>query len=68
VSDPKHSIDIWIVMNNSGAFVVEDDPDVAAQRSEEEFENDDVRQVRLAVTMSPADGTQAPVRKDVEVD
>jgi hypothetical protein len=36
----RRTIDIYILMDESGAFVVADDPDVAAERAEEELGED----------------------------
>lgn len=56
-------------MNQSGHFVVDEDPEIANERADEEFgENDDLRQVELIVTMSPADGSQPPVTATIEID
>ncbi len=43
MSSARHTIDVWVVMNESGAFVVDEDADAAADRAEEEFgEGEDV--------------------------
>jgi hypothetical protein len=45
-----------------------DDGDIAADLAEQEFdENEDMRSVRLKIRMSPADGTQAPVEYEIEL-
>lgn len=64
----KQTIDVYIVMNESGAIVMADDGDIAADLAEQEFdENEDMRSVRLKIRMSPADGTQAPVEYEIEL-
>ena len=69
MSNSKHSIDVWIIMNESGAFVVAEDPEIAnEQLAEQEFEHEDVLQLQVTVTMSPANGMQAPAKAQVEVD
>ena len=45
MSGERRTIEIHIVMTESGLFVVDPDADVAAERAEEEFPDDDVRQV-----------------------
>ena len=50
----RRTIDIYFVMDESSAFVAADDPDVAAERAEEELGEDaDVRQVALTIEMLP---------------
>lgn len=68
MSDSKHSIDVWIVMNETGAFVVSEDPEIANELAEQEFEHEDVRQLQVTVIMKPANGTQAPAKALVEID
>jgi hypothetical protein len=64
----KQTVDVYIVMNEAGASVIADDADIAADLAEQEFdENGDMRSVRLKIRMSPADGTQAPVEHEVEL-
>ena len=65
----KQPVDIFIVMNGSGEYVVANDGDEAAQLAEEELGDDvDLRQIRVTILMSPADGTQPPVHKQIEID
>ena len=68
MSGSKQPVDIFIVMNESGEYVVADDGDEAVQLAEEELGDDDLRQVRVTVLMSPADGTQPPAHKQIEID
>jgi hypothetical protein len=68
VNVSKQSIDVYIIMNESGEFVVADDEDKVVGLAEEEFEHDDLRQVRVKVTMSPANGRQPPAIATVEID
>jgi hypothetical protein len=68
VSNSKHSIDVWIVMNESGAFVEAEDPEIANELAEQEFEHEDVRQLQVTVIMSPANGMQVPAKAQVEID
>jgi hypothetical protein len=65
----KQSIDVYIVMSKSGAIVMADDADNAADLAELEFDkSEDTRSVRLKIRMSTADGTQAPVEHEIELD
>ena len=51
-----------LLMDESGAFVVADDPDVAAERAEEELGEDaDVRQVALTIEMLPPSQSPEPI-------
>jgi hypothetical protein len=69
VTDAKQPVDIFIVMNGSGEYVLANDEDEAIQLAEADLgDDDDVRQVRVTVLMSPADGTQLPVHKQIEID
>ena len=45
-----------------------DDGDEAAQLAEDELGDEDLRQVRVTVLMSPANGTQPPAHKQIEID
>lgn len=68
MSGSKQPADIFIVMNASGEYVLADDGDEAAQLAEDELGEEDLRQVRVTVLMSPADGTQPPAHKQIEID
>jgi hypothetical protein len=65
----RRTIDIYIVMDESGAFVVADDPDVAAERAEEELGEDaDVRQVALTIEMLPPSQSPEPISRVCQID
>ncbi len=65
----RRTIDIYIVMDKSGAFVVADDPDVAAELAEEELGEDaDVRQVALTIEMLPPSQSPEPISRVVQID
>jgi hypothetical protein len=65
----RRTIDIYIVMDESGAFVVAEDPDVAAERAEEELGEDaDVRQVALTIEMLPPSQSPEPISRVVQID
>jgi hypothetical protein len=51
MSGERRTIEIHIVMTESGALVVDADADEAAERAEEEFPDDDVRQVALTIEL-----------------
>jgi hypothetical protein len=71
MTDQKRDIDIWIIMNRSGEFVVADDIEAAYEKSEEQFEeyeDIDKRQLQLTISMSPANGSQTPVQCSIEID
>jgi hypothetical protein len=63
----RFPVDIFIVMNDAGDFVVATDGDEAAELAAQELgDDDDLRQLQLTLLMFPADGTQAPARLTVE--
>jgi hypothetical protein len=62
----KYPVDIFIVMNGSGHFVVATDEEEAAGLAEQELGDDDLRQLQLTLLMFPADGNQAPAHMTVE--
>jgi hypothetical protein len=65
----RRTIDIYIVMDESGAFVVADDLDVAAELAEEELGEDaDVRQVALTIEMLPPSQSPEPISRVVQID
>jgi len=65
----KKVINVYIAMNESGAFVVSDNADDAAEFADNEFdENEDLRSVRLRIAMSPANGAQPPADVELELD
>ena len=69
MTNSKNTIDVWVVVNESGAFVVADNEDIAAELADQEFgEDEDVRSVRLKIKISPANGTQAPAEFELELD
>lgn len=53
MSDERRTVEVYIVMTKSGAYVVDCDADEAAGRAEEEFPDDDVRQVALTIELLP---------------
>jgi hypothetical protein len=53
MSDERRTVWVHIVMTESGAYVVADDADVAAELAEDEFPDDDVRQVALKIELLP---------------
>lgn len=62
----RRTIEIYVVMDESGAFVVADDPDVAAERAEEELdEHADRRQVTLIIELQ---SKGAPITASFQID
>ena len=68
MSDERRTIEIHIVMTESGAFVVDADADEAAGRAEEEFPDDDVRQVALTIELKPPIAAPKPSAATVKID
>ena len=65
----RRTIEIHIVMDESGAFVVADDSDVAAERAAEELGEDaDVRQITLSLAILPPSESSAPVKVTCKID
>lgn len=65
----RRTIEIHIVMDESGAFVVSDDADEAAERAAEVLDEDvDVRQVAIVIEMLPPSESGAPVRRHCRID
>jgi hypothetical protein len=65
----RRTIEIHIVMDESGAFVVDDDPNVAAERAEEELGEDaDVRQIALTLEILPPSRSSMPVKITCKID
>jgi hypothetical protein len=65
----RRTIEIHIVMDESGAFVVADDPNVAAERAEEELGEDaDVRQIAISLEILPPSQSSAPVKVTCKID
>ena len=68
MTDTKFSIEIWIVMNQSGEFVVADDEEVAAELAESEFsEDEEIRSVKLKIRMSPPSRVSEPIEAEIEL-
>lgn len=56
-------------MDESGAFVVDDDPNVAAERAEQELDEDvDVRQIALTLEILPPSQSSMPVKVTCKID
>ncbi|TLG78604.1 hypothetical protein [Methylocystis sp. B8] len=68
MSGKRRTIEIHIVMTESGNFVVDDDANAAAERAEEEFPDDDVRQVALTIELQPPSAMPQPIAKIVRID
>jgi hypothetical protein len=65
----RRSVEIHIVMDESGAFVVDIDPDEAAKRAEDELEEDaDVRQIALTLEILPPSQSPVPVKVICKID
>jgi len=65
----RRTIEIHIVMDESGGFVVDGDPNVAAERAEVELGEDaDVRQVALTIQMLPPSQSAEPVTAVCQID
>jgi hypothetical protein len=63
------TIEIHIVMDESGAFVADGDPDVAAERAEQELGEDaDVRQIALTLGILPPSQSSMPVKATCKID
>ena len=55
-------------MTESGAFVVHADADEAAGLAEDEFPDDDVRQIALTVELLPPSASPEPIAAKVRID
>jgi hypothetical protein len=65
----RRTIEIHIVMDESGEFVVDDDPDVAAERAEEALGEDaDVRQIAVTLEILPPSESPMPVKVTCKID
>jgi hypothetical protein len=65
----RRTIHIYIVMDESGGFVVDTDPDEAAGRAEEELGEDaDVRQVALTIQLLPPSQSAEPIAAICQID
>ena len=65
----RRTIDIYIVMDENGAFVVDVDANEAAARAEIELGEDaDVRQVALTIQMLPPSQSPAPIAVVRQID
>ena len=65
----RRTIEIHIVMDESGAFVVDDDPNVAAERAEQELGEDaDVRQIAISLEMLPPSQSSGPIKVTCKID
>ena len=65
----RRTIEIYIVMDESGAFVVDTDPNEAAVRAEAELGEDaDVRQVALTIQMLPPSQNAEPITAACQID
>ena len=65
----RRTIEIHIVMDESGAFVVDDDPNAAAERAEQELGEDaDVRQIALTLEISPPSQSSIPAKVTCKID
>jgi hypothetical protein len=65
----RRTIQIHIVMDESGAFVVDDDPNVAAERAEQEFGEDaDVRQVAISLDLLAPSQSSGPINVTCKID
>jgi hypothetical protein len=65
----RRTIEIHIVMDESGAFVVADDANVAAEQAEEVLGEDaDVRQVALIIEMLPPSASPEPIMRRCQID
>lgn len=68
MSDERRTIMIHIVMTESGACVVDLDADEAANQAEEEFPDDDVRQVALTIELLPPSLAPKPIAATIRLD
>jgi hypothetical protein len=65
----RHSVSIHIVMDESGAFVVADDPEIAIELAEEELGEDaEVRQVALTIELLPPSQSPGPIKATCRID
>jgi hypothetical protein len=56
----RRTIEIHIVMTEEGFFVVGADADEAAGRADDEFPDEDVRQVSLTIELLPPSASPKP--------
>lgn len=66
--DERRTIKVHIVMTESGAFVVDDDADEAVERAEDEFPDDEVRQVSLTIELRPPSTAPEPLAATIRID
>jgi hypothetical protein len=67
VTDTKHLIEIWIMMNESGAFVSDDEETTAELAVSELGEDEDIRSVKLKIKMSPPSSASKPIEAECEL-
>ena len=68
MSGVRRTIEIHIVMSESGAFVVHEDADGAAERAEIEFPDEEFRQVALTIELQPPSTAPKPFAVTVKID
>jgi hypothetical protein len=68
MSGERCTIEIHIIMTETGHFVVNTDANEAAERAEEEFPDEDVRQVALTIELQPPSGMPKPIAATVRID
>jgi hypothetical protein len=65
----RRTVEIHIVMDEDGSFVVDNDASVAAERAEEEFGEDaEVRQIALTLEIVPPSVRAEPIHLTCKID
>ena len=64
----RRTIEIHILMTEAGDFVVDAELDEAAGRADEEFPDEDVRQVALTIELLPPSAAPQPIAATVRID
>lgn len=65
----RRTVEIHIVMDESGAFVMADDPNEAAEKAEENLGEDaDVRQIALTLEIVPPSRSSVPIKVTCKID
>jgi hypothetical protein len=63
VTASRHPVEVWIVMSESGKYVVADAEELASDRADAEInENETRRYVNLRLTLSPPREDEVSVR------
>jgi hypothetical protein len=68
MSSKRRTIEIHVVMTEEGFFVVDADADAAAERADEEFPDEDVRQISLKIELQPPSIAPEPIAATVRID